>query len=642
MMSFLFVAAFAIVCAGLGWPVVARYDRACALTSIERMVAAFAIGTLIIYFAVFAVGPFRLDRTSLGLVSLAAGLLAIPGLRAMPWKRMGASIRSAVADARRDPVAAVLWLAALGVGLSTFLQAFAPPNDYDSLMYHLAIPQLDVERGYIAPPWEHGLSNAFLPAGLYHLYRLALLFADGGAAQAINAVFGLIAAMAAAAIARRMGAGPRTALLAALLFLATRLVVWEMATSAVDPASAAWFGLGLIAYLAWRKQPEPGLLVLLGLTIGGGILAKYHGAVAALGFGTLLLIDLVRGRVGLWLAAGVPLLSFIVILPHLARMYHFTGNPIFPLFNPSFVPGGASLLDPARFMYGTGRGIVDLLTTPISFSLMPMHLYDGMILGAPYFLALAPLALLARRDLTLAGPVLVATFVFYVLWFYRLGHQVRFLMSVFPVLAAFAAIGAAALWRQVRPHAWGRIAFAGLTIALVLNQLMFVGAYAALRLPAALGLKSAAAYHATPTMNGGFYGPCMYVRAHLKPGERYLSLIRPHFYYCPQAQAQLDYLSGEEKSWLRADATLRPMSLPEFVAFFEASDFRFVAITVAIENRRNETGESLIAGADWSWHRFGQYVAPAVRSLTPLARDDFAAVYDGREVLAELRKLPAR
>lgn len=642
MTSFLFVAAFAIVCAGLGWPIVARCDRAGVLTVSERLAAAFVVGTLAIYLAVFAVGPFRLDRISMGVVSLAAVLLAIPGLRAIPWRELWANARAAWAESRRDPITAILWLAAIGIGASSFLQGLAPPNDYDSLMYHLTLPQLDVERGRIAPAWEYKLSPIFFPAGLHHLYRIALVFADGGAAQMIHGLFGIAAAVSAAALARRMGAGPRTALLAAAMFLAVRVVIWEMATAEVDVASAAWFALGLVVYLAWRGRPGFGLLVLLGLLVGGGLATKYHGGIAALTFGVLLLLDLVRGRVGFWPAALVPAATLAMFAPHLTYSFYMSGSPIFPLYHSIIVPGGADLINVSSFSYGTGRGLFDLLTAPLSLSILPMHFYDGMVLGAPYLLALAPLAVLARRRITLAAPVLIATAVFYLIWFYLLGHQVRFLMSVFPVIVVFAAIGADALWRTACGFAWGRALYVGLVGALALNQLMFVGIYAALRLPVALGLQSPEAYHRTPTMSGAFYAPCMYIRIHLQPGEKYLSLIGPHSYYCPQAQAHLNFWPGEEREWLRAERTQHPIALAEFVDFFEKNGFRFVIVVLATENRRNPTGEQVRIGNSLDQLRFGPFIAPAIRTLTPLSRDAFAAVYDGGDVLAELKKMVGR
>ena len=443
-------------------------------------------------------------------------------------------------------------------------------------------------------------------------------------------------------IARRIGAGPRTALLAAVMFLAVRAVVWEMGTAEVDVASAAWFALALIVYLAWRERPNRGFLVLLGLLVGGGLAAKYLGGIAALGFGALLLLDLVRGRIGIWRAALVPLTALAVFAPHLVLSYHLTGNPIFPLFHPSIVPGGANIIDSSRLAYGTGRGLFDLLTEPVSMSVLPMHFYDGMVLGAPYLLALAPLAVLARRRITFAAPVLIATAVFYLIWFYRLGHQVRFLMSTYPVIAVFAAIGAEALWRQVRVFAWGRVLYVGLVGALTLNQLMFVGAYTALRLPVALGLQSAEAYHRTPTLNGALYVPCTYIRNHLKLGEKYLSLTGLPSYYCPQASVHPDVWPGEEREWLRAERTRHSVTLAEFVDFYEKNDFRFVIVILASENRRNVTGESVRIEDFLDSFRFGPFIAPAIRTLTPLSRDAFAAVYDGGDVLAELKKMVGR
>lgn len=637
MSSIFFAALFAVVATGLGWSVIVRCDHKAALTTAERLAMACAVGTLVLYFAVFAIGPFRLDKISMGLVVLAAGALAIPGLRTMPWAAMWGGGRDVLAQAR-DPWTAILWLAVVGIGLASVLQGLAPPNDSDSLSYHLALPQLDVEIGRIAPAWDRRMPHMFFPAGMHHLYRLALIFSDGGAAQLIHGLFGVVAAMATGTLARRMGASGTVALLAAGLFLAIRSVIWEMGTAEVDVASAAWLTLAVIVYLAWRDSGEAGLLVLLGLAIGGGILAKYHGIAASLAIGVVLLWDLAQGRMRPLHIVIAPLVALTIFIPHMGRAYILTGNPIFPLFNANLVPDGPDFMGYVSLAFGTGRGFLDLLTTPISASLLPMQYFDGMMLGAPYLLAFMPLAVLARESIRHAGPALTVATVFYLIWFYGMGHQVRFLTSIFPLFAVFAAIGAATLWRQIRPFVWARVAFGGLTLALATNQFLFVGGYAALRLPAALGIQSPAAYHRTPTMDGAYYVSCTYIRNHIAPGEKYLSLLSLHFYYCPQASAHLDVWPGEERAWLRTKPPLHPITSVEFLDFFEKNGFRFVIAQHTTESWAKSSAERSYAENALDKYRLGPFLAPALGTLTPLTRDAFGAVYDGRDVLAALKK----
>lgn len=640
MTSFAFLVAFIVISAGCGWPLVARLDTGKALTDAERFCVSFAVGSLFFYFTVFAVGLIRLDRTSMGAVDFLSFLLAIPGCRAMVRSGIHTTIALPLGEIRRDRRLAVLWLAVIGIGASSLLQSWAPPSDYDSLNYHLAIPQFDVEIGRITPPWFRQGAHTFFPAGMYHLYRLALVLTDFSAAQAIHGFYGIITAIATAALAGRLGASRHVSLLAALLFLAVRVVIWEMGTAAGDVAITGWFTLSLGVYLSWRQKPSTGLLVLLGILIGGGVLAKYHGAIVSLCMAALLLVDFARGRVGFLPALTVPSAALLVFSPHLVYMYTLTGSPLFPFLSSPFTPGVADFFINAESQYGTGRGIFDFLTAPATLSILPMHYFDGMMLGAPYFLALAPLALLARKTIRFSTPMLIVVLMYYAIWFYQPSRQVRFLMPILPFLSIYAAVGAQALWQRAQPSAWGRIGFVVLTTAMVLNQFLFVGAYVALRLPVAFGIQSPESYHATPTMKGAFYAPCMYIRNHLHPGERYLSLVRPHFIYCPQASAQLDLLPDEEKKWIYADWSFRPISRTEFIDIYETNRFRYVIVLETVENRRNKTGRIEREAVDLNAFRFGRFIAPAIRNLTPLARDEFAAVYDGRDVLAELKKLP--
>lgn len=633
MMAVLFVLVLGLVMVGLGLPLVRRLDSGGVLDQGEQVAAAFLLGAIVLYFAVFTVGPFRLDFLSMSAVLGVAAIAAVPGLRRLPWRTWWSDLtRLLVARRPIDGLSAALWTAVLLTALSALLQGMAPPNDYDSLLYHLSIPQLDLERGRIMPAWDRGLVHPFFPELTGHLVRLVLATAGEPAVQMVTALFGFVAAASAAFLVRRMGGGPRIGLAAALMVLACRMVVWEMATPEVEVALTAFGGLALVVTLAWRDQGGTRLMILAGLLMGGGLLVKFHGGVMALAIGMPIVWGLVRApaRIGQVVAGAA--FGIGLFVPHMVHTAMLTGNPVFPLLNNVFQPGGVEYFANLRAQYGIGRGLLDLLVTPWVFSVAPMQHYDGMVLGAPYLVALAPLAVAARPRRGWA--VLAVVLTYYVIWFYLLSQQVRFLMPIVPMLAAFAALGAAVLIRETA-GAW-RWAALLLLAVLALNQSLFVGIYAALRLPPALGLMSAADYHAkSPTLGGAFYTPCMWLRQHMAPGDRLLSLARPHSYYCPQAAAQLSLFPGEEKSWLRT-GTPPPLDRAEFLDKFRAANFRWVMISRGLEHRRTDSGAPEMRSVDVTGDRLGVHLKDVLATLTPVAGDAFVAIYDGRAVLEAL------
>ena len=218
MTTFLFIIFFTVILVGLGWSVVRKLDSKGRLNDGERLILSFAVGCYAIYFGVFAIGHFRLDGVTMWSLFALCVLAAIPGWQAMPWRQFKSRAFVEIATARRDGWSAILWITVLAIGLSSLIQGLAPPNDYDSLIYQLLYPQIDVEFGRIGVAWRAGSGNVLFPTMASNLTRILLVIMDAGAAQMIHGVMGLVAAMAAAAFALRLGYSKYTALIGAIFF----------------------------------------------------------------------------------------------------------------------------------------------------------------------------------------------------------------------------------------------------------------------------------------------------------------------------------------------------------------------------------------------------------------------------------------
>jgi hypothetical protein len=641
--SILFVLVFFAVLAALGFVAVSKFDRQQRLSGFERVLFSFATGCYAIYFGVFAIGYWRLDSTTMGILAGVLILTALPVLGRLALRDFGRTFARVYQMARGDRLLALLWLAVIGVGLSAIIQGMAPPNDYDSLMYHLSYPQHDIELGRIAVPWgrDSGTQTGLFPAMMSNMTRFALALTNAGVAQMLHGVFGLLAAAAAAALALRLKMSQSVAVLAALLFLSIRFVVWEMATVEVDIAFAAFSILAMLAYTLWRQHETFGLAAIFGLMIGAALLTKYQGYPFAAAFGPLILYDRFVGRKNWSAFLAGPAVAFCVIVPHLARNAMMTGNPLFPLLNNFFNPEEPVYFETSIFEhYGPGMGLLDLIMAPWNFSILPMQHFDGMVLGAPYLLALVPLVVFDLPQAKRLRPMLTILGVFFVVWFYLLNQQVRFLSPVMPLLAIFAAAGATALWRAVRQHKGLKPVYIALIGVLFINQSMFVGIYSAIRLPVALGLMTAETFHSkTPTMTGAMYGTCTFIRRNLKPGEQYFSVVWPHSFYCPQVSVTLSYFDDEAKWWRETDQPPE-MNFNTFMQRVETANFRYFFVPTAFEQRRNDTAKAIITKVNPLDYRFGNYLQPVLSRLQPVFEGHYSAVYDGPAVIELLKDLP--
>ncbi len=429
----------------------------------------------------------------------------------------------------------VVALAAAGLAL---LGALLPEIEYDALWYHLAFPVQYLAAGRLLDlPCNHMSPT---PQHVELLYTYGLLFGDSRGPKLIHWGFGLLAGAWAAWLTARW-VGQRWAVPAAALFLTAPTVLWEM-TTAYNDLPLAFYATGAVALLLeWRRARAPAkadssaaahssaeahssaiahssaeadssadpvarsasgpgfafgrasgrrLLVYAAILLGFGLAGKHLGwfFVAPLALGVALVGVEAESR-SLWRrladAALLVVVAVGVALPWYVRSWHYTGNPLFPMFYGVLARLGlplqrwdaqaASGWAAAMARYGHGRSLHDFLLLPWRAT------WEGVRFGGslgPVWLLSLPLVLLfwrrmgkEMRLLTMLGVVYV------VLWCTPFSSfQVRYLVPVLPVLAVIVATvlaGALALLRRVGWQWAARILAAGTIAALAMNLPIF-------------------------------------------------------------------------------------------------------------------------------------------------------------------------
>ena len=631
-LTILLLACFVFVMMGAGRVVLHPILGRTALTPLEKCLASFGGGTILLYYGVFGVGIYRLDFFSMTVLfgSLAVlagwGAFRIVGLTNVSVARPAFSVTN------------VLWVFCGVLILVIVLQGFAPPTNYDSLNYHLSYPKFDLEQGNISPPWNRTWPGMFFPALGGHMSRFALAIWDAGLAQMLHGCFVAVCALGASAVTLRLGYSRTVAAIAALLFILIRVVSWQGATTETDLLITGFATLAFIAYLGLRSANTTPWAVLFGIMLAGAILAKYHGFPYVVAMVPLILYDIARKNVCVTVIAVSAGITLALISPHLLWSFWHTGNPIYPLFNSIFSPGGIEPLAGLSKAYGSGHDLLSLAITPWLLSIYPTKYFDGMVLGAPYLAAFAPLVLAGKSSFSRWGLIAGITAVYYLLWFFFLSQQVRFLLPVLPLVAAMAAAGLHDFWRASSRFLPGKIVVASLCAVFLLTQMSFVGAYALLRLPVSFGLMSKEHYLTkTPTFRQARYPACVFLTENLKPGERYFSITMVSF-HCPQKPAIFRYFPEEEKWWLTRMPSDQPsIGRPAFISSLEQHNIRYILVPHTYERRRNDQSVAKIEKPDLSSVRLGAEIARATKNLTPLAKGPFVALYDANEIISKLK-----
>jgi hypothetical protein len=277
---------------------------------VSTVLAAYVVFVATITAIIWALSPFRLV-TRWGL-EVAAAVALTGGL--VLWIRRGrprfplpsaAAIRAALAD----PAVLVLLLAVAASSIYELaLVLGAPPNNWDSLTYHLTRAADWAQHGGV-----HWIANA--PTDRINEFQplaeqqVLLLFGTSGRAALFALpqwLAGLAAVVGVFGVAARLGFAPRAAAFAALLFATFPLVALESSTAQNDLVVAA-LPIAAAALVLGGSRAELRLAgVALGLALGVKLTTAYAVSIP-------LALALLRGRRDGLRLVGAAAASFLLL-----------------------------------------------------------------------------------------------------------------------------------------------------------------------------------------------------------------------------------------------------------------------------------------------------------------------------------------
>ncbi len=453
----------------------------------------------------------------------------------------------------------IIFLMTLGVAL-------APPLHFDSLVYHLVMPDAYLRDGRVSYlPW---MVMSGMPQTAEMLYTWVIALAGNPAAAVLGWMFGLLSIIGLAGSLRQVF-DARAAWVGAAALLAGFTPAWLLAGGYVD-----WLvfllSLGALVMLAaWREDGTRRSLVFAALFTGLAVGSKYTSGVLALAALAALAWHSWKRRSAFIPAAltfgGVALLA---ALPWFIKNTVSTGNPFYPFF----LTGGAMTevrLQVYQHLSAWGNWL-DFVFLPVRATYLGFDAGDGyMFAPGALLLGLGGLAWLASRRFETAPAApggdqppftalrdTAAGLAVGGLLLWALGNQysgnliqTRYYFSVFPAFAVLAAAGDFGLRRtRLGPVRMGRLAAALIVLVVGLSTLEV--SLAALRNgapQAALGLKDQEAYLADVL---GWFQPAMKAVRDLPPGQRVQLIYEPRSLYCASTCLPDEILDRWKRMWL--------------------------------------------------------------------------------------------
>ncbi|MFI5362969.1 MAG: hypothetical protein ACHQ49_13445 [Elusimicrobiota bacterium] len=407
----------------------------------EKTVAGATLGLGLLALGTFAFG-------ALGLLKPWAASALLGALWIFGWSEVRPALESLRAGAAR--AAERPWLCAL-IGLPLLFALWAclvPPHQYDSLVYHLALPQEYLRAGRLYAP--DGIVYAHFPQNGEMLFTLALQLGSDVLAQMYVWLATALTIGWLLTFGRRVtSAAPWAAVL-----VATHTAVLSMSsTTYVEPLVMLWTTGALLAFEASDEGRERGPLLLSALCAGLALGTKYYAGLLAV----LLVLRLVR-RDRLKPAVLFSAVAGALFAPWLVKNWICVGNPVFPFLYKIFPAtrlGWTADLASGYFgvltEYGHTDGFWhDVLRLPVLLFRNPLRFGGGMDvlgdLGWDLTLWLWAFGLLAAARRREKGALAALTALYFAGWF-STGVVLRFLTALAPAMALVGAAGVA-LWRE--------------------------------------------------------------------------------------------------------------------------------------------------------------------------------------------------
>jgi hypothetical protein len=441
---------------------------------IEALAVSWATGWAFINAATILANQIGRIAANETFFEILSGLIGVPGVLLLIRERekLMTLVRRPVVprDLRESVGVAVLALLSAFLILVFYEAAITPPISTDAIVYHMRIPVLAWQTGYL--PMNAGLGWLELANTFPNLLETQQLWIYLGANEAnelsvrpIMPIYTSLLLLLVFADARRWFGLSSAAFAAAGLFTLNEF-------GSLSTVLWAEMPVALYSYLAIRSiAGEEGLRsrAASGVFAGMASLVKYNGLVLLLAVALASALTALRTRSRLtenrkrkrWFMSAAEFgivigAGLLACSPLLVRNLTFFGNPIYP-----FIWGGVNT-ETVSYFSGAYS-----LSDFFRFRIHEAIILVGSVLGLAFALCILRVRSWSRAETVFA----LTSFVYLVVFLYSplAGSYVRYLAPIIPVAAAFG--GRQLAWwlldSDVRRNAIGVVLFLGMAATIV-------------------------------------------------------------------------------------------------------------------------------------------------------------------------------
>ena len=312
-----------------------------------------------------------------------------------------------------------------------------PAVYYDTLVYHLGLPQQYLAAGRIEPSATNLFS--FFPQLMQANFSLMLSVGGEAAVKVFCFVMALGLAAACAGLCSAAGGSGR----AGVIFLITSpLFVLNAPRAGSELPLALYAILSLITLIkAFKNGPQKSAALMTALLGSFAMAVKYTGVIIFVFNAAAYIFLAAAKKRGAAATAGFLIIPLIVLAPFLVSNYIETGNPVYPMaaqmFNtPEPLKGDAAAYTAHVSGFGPGKSAVDFLLSPFRL-VFAKNMFGGDAMGPLFIIAVI---FAAAAGIKGAGFILAFMVFYYTVWFFT-GPVLRFLLPFEAAACCLAAYG---------------------------------------------------------------------------------------------------------------------------------------------------------------------------------------------------------
>ena len=393
--------------------------------------------------------------------------------------------------------------------LSIVLLSLVPPVAKDELVHHLAVPKIYLKHGgMVEIPF---MDFSYYPMNLELLYLIPLYFGNDIIPKFIHFSFALLTAWLILRYLKKR-TGRTYALFGVLFFLSLPLIIKLSISAYIDLGMIFFSTAALLFLMEWMAGGfKIKSLVVAAVFCGLGLGTKYNGLIAL--FLLTLFVPFLYARARkdrkpgflkpAWQGVIFFLVSIVLFSPWMMRNYHWTGNPLYPLYNQWFnapVPaiggaesgksekeesrGGHNIFAYRKVIYGEQGWEIALLPLRIFFQGKdgdPQH-FDGKL--NPLLLLLPLFAFCrSREDSSIVRrekkSLVAFSILFFAFAFFSKDLRMRYIAPIIPPLVILSVFGLRNLVSRiqnsgVRAARWGVIALVFILVFFMTMNLRYL------------------------------------------------------------------------------------------------------------------------------------------------------------------------